>query len=373
MSDIINAFLKIMNDKPENMFEAAKRKCPKCGKLLAECICSAVKEAKEGSEKDKKQDKAGEKKYGMTHKEWEKSSMDKKEDAKESFNIDEAKTAYELYHDTYSGAVQHALDHHQATKNITVSSNDHWHHIGSGPRKPSAGETVVHNVPAQDHNGNHHMVHMQVYNRGGDKKPYELNTYSSKIPLKKTNESIEIKPSHKGLFTKKAHAAGESVSKYAEQEKFAGGKLGKEANFALNAKKWHHEETQTDNEEAIDEMKHKTTSHRYADFMKKKKFNDYVSTGKMEPEKKDKKISLTKEEFEHIDELTNKTLKSYIKIEERNKENKAKKDVIVNPKKRPEKENDFDFRNFRKLRKEDADFTDEELAHFAAIMNKGNE
>ena len=40
---------------------------------------------------------------------------------------------------------------------------------------------------------------------------------------------------HPGLFKKKAEAAGESTREFAEEKKNAGGKLGKEANFALNA------------------------------------------------------------------------------------------------------------------------------------------
>lgn len=46
-----------------------------------------------------------------------------------------------------------------------------------------------------------------------------------------------IKPSHKGLFTKKAHAAGKGVQEYANEEAGAGGELGKEANFARMAKR----------------------------------------------------------------------------------------------------------------------------------------
>lgn len=48
---------------------------------------------------------------------------------------------------------------------------------------------------------------------------------------------IHIKPSHKGLFTKKAHAAGKSVGEFATEEADAGGKLGKEANFARMARR----------------------------------------------------------------------------------------------------------------------------------------
>jgi hypothetical protein len=49
--------------------------------------------------------------------------------------------------------------------------------------------------------------------------------------------SIHIKPANKGKFTAKAKAAGESVQEYANKEAHAGGKLGKEANFARMAER----------------------------------------------------------------------------------------------------------------------------------------
>ena len=49
--------------------------------------------------------------------------------------------------------------------------------------------------------------------------------------------AMNIKPSHKGLFTKEAHAAGKSVQAYASEKAHAGGKLGKRANFARMAKR----------------------------------------------------------------------------------------------------------------------------------------
>ena len=49
--------------------------------------------------------------------------------------------------------------------------------------------------------------------------------------------SINIKPANRGLFTKKAHAAGKSVQAYANQKAGSSGKLGKEANFAKMAKR----------------------------------------------------------------------------------------------------------------------------------------
>ena len=42
-----------------------------------------------------------------------------------------------------------------------------------------------------------------------------------------------VKPSHKGLFTEKANAAGKSVSEYAHEKEHAKGTLGKEARLAL--------------------------------------------------------------------------------------------------------------------------------------------
>lgn len=44
----------------------------------------------------------------------------------------------------------------------------------------------------------------------------------------------------KGVFTKKAEAAGKSVHEYAEEEKHAGGTIGKEANLALTFEKQAH-------------------------------------------------------------------------------------------------------------------------------------
>lgn len=46
-----------------------------------------------------------------------------------------------------------------------------------------------------------------------------------------------VKPSHKGLFRKKAEAAGETTHEYAEKKKGAPGALGKEARLALTFEK----------------------------------------------------------------------------------------------------------------------------------------
>ena len=46
-----------------------------------------------------------------------------------------------------------------------------------------------------------------------------------------------VPKSHEGLFTRKAKKAGKTVQAYAQAEKHAKGKLGKEARFALLAKR----------------------------------------------------------------------------------------------------------------------------------------
>jgi len=55
---------------------------------------------------------------------------------------------------------------------------------------------------------------------------------------------IKIKPSHEGLFTAKAKAAGMSVQAYASKVLAPGSHASaatkKQANFAINAKGWSH-------------------------------------------------------------------------------------------------------------------------------------
>lgn len=54
-------------------------------------------------------------------------------------------------------------------------------------------------------------------------------------PKKKANWIKKGASKHPGLFKKKAEAAGKTTREFAEEKKDAGGKLGKEANFAMNA------------------------------------------------------------------------------------------------------------------------------------------
>jgi hypothetical protein len=125
-------------------------------------------------------------------------------------DLEEAKSGYDLYHSMYSGAVQHGLAHHEKS-GLTVDPDDYHDKVTVGPKKPSEGKTVSHNIKATNAKGESHMIHMQVHNKGGN-KPYELNTYSSKVPKKQVKEEVtglhpdaqkvlkHIKPEHQSKY-----------------------------------------------------------------------------------------------------------------------------------------------------------------------------
>jgi hypothetical protein len=111
------------------------------------------------------------------------------------------KESHTLYHKSYTDAINAALKH----SDLNVSDEDRDTHIAMGPRKPAEGETVKHHIPATDKNGDKHIIHIQVYNKGGN-KPFELNTYSSKkgvsfssVSKKKVAEETEMRHSSDSL------------------------------------------------------------------------------------------------------------------------------------------------------------------------------
>ena len=89
-------------------------------------------------------------------------------------NIKSAKSAtgYELYHKTFSAAMQHA---YRAARKMgyIVDSDDIDSKVASGPKKPSSGKT---NSYILDTNKKQ-SAHIQVANL--DNKRYELNVYFS--------------------------------------------------------------------------------------------------------------------------------------------------------------------------------------------------
>ena len=84
---------------------------------------------------------------------------------------------YELYHDTYSNAINTAFEYHESS-GLTVSEDDRWDYIAVGSKRPKPGDTTRLQVPATDQNGKRYKIFIQVYNRDQDRNTYELNTYA---------------------------------------------------------------------------------------------------------------------------------------------------------------------------------------------------
>jgi hypothetical protein len=83
----------------------------------------------------------------------------------------------QLYHNSFSAAVQHAMKQAQK-KGYEVDEEDWQRKVASGPSKPSAGKTNRYAVNLMK-NGKpvKQKLHMQVY--GMDSGKYELNMYVS--------------------------------------------------------------------------------------------------------------------------------------------------------------------------------------------------
>ena len=94
-------------------------------------------------------------------------------------DLDEAKKdSYQIYHPTYSSAVQHA-EKHLNKQGFDIHPDDWFHHVNSGPSKPAEGKTVSLHIPLhKDGVPSKKVAHIQVYNRGNDlANNHELNMY----------------------------------------------------------------------------------------------------------------------------------------------------------------------------------------------------
>ena len=86
---------------------------------------------------------------------------------------------YDLYHKTFSDAMQHAYDYAKKKLGITVDPKEIDSKVATGPKKPSEGKTNKYRLKGKGGN-----LQIQVYNKGGS-KPFELNMY------KEENEMIK--------------------------------------------------------------------------------------------------------------------------------------------------------------------------------------
>ena len=95
-------------------------------------------------------------------------------DIVETFEESKSSTGYELYHDTFSGAMQHAYDFAKKKLGVTVDPNEIDKNVALGPKKPSKGKTNSYRLK-----GKGGAIQVQVYNM--DNKKYELNMYKESV------------------------------------------------------------------------------------------------------------------------------------------------------------------------------------------------
>lgn len=88
--------------------------------------------------------------------------------------IKEAKSDYEVYHKSYTSAIEAARNYAEK-KGYEINDDDAFTKIGVGPRKPSPGKTNRFSIElTKGGKPQRKMLHIQVY---GMKNSYELNAY----------------------------------------------------------------------------------------------------------------------------------------------------------------------------------------------------
>ena len=88
--------------------------------------------------------------------------------------IKEAKSDYEVYHKSYTSAINAARDYVEK-KGYEINDDDAFRQIGMGPRKPSEGKTNKFSIElSKGGKVQRKKLHIQVY---GMKNSYELNAY----------------------------------------------------------------------------------------------------------------------------------------------------------------------------------------------------
>lgn len=91
--------------------------------------------------------------------------------------LNEGKEDYEVYHETYSSATTEALQYIRR-RGFEYDDIEAFDAIGLGPKKPGKGKTVSVDIPIYK-NGKKQKkyFHYSVYNRGTDRKTFELTAY----------------------------------------------------------------------------------------------------------------------------------------------------------------------------------------------------
>ena len=97
-------------------------------------------------------------------------------------------TEKDLYFDTYTSAVDTAIKSIEASGFDKPDPEMLATEVGLNSRKPSRGKTTRLSIPVfKGGVEQKKRLHIQVYNRETDKKPYELNYYIQWKQSEKTN------------------------------------------------------------------------------------------------------------------------------------------------------------------------------------------
>jgi hypothetical protein len=120
-------------------------------------------------------------------------------------SIDEKKGSdYELYHKTFSGAMQHAYAHAKK-KGYTVDPDEIDNKVATGPKKPSAGKTNRYILGTDKKQ----KVHIQVANL--DNKRYELNMYIEEVTFEGTDTDEAINAINEAISLAQRKAKGRQM------------------------------------------------------------------------------------------------------------------------------------------------------------------
>ena len=149
---------------------------------------------------------------------------------------------YDLYHKTFSDAMQHAYDYAKKKLGITVDSKEIDSKVATGPKKPSEGKTNKYRLKGKGGN-----LQIQVYNKGGS-KPFELNMYKEENEMTKSLKDTvlelwtEASKSEEG-FASDAQRKAAFASGYKEKGKKKDKDEGNAFGAALQAAKENGEDT----------------------------------------------------------------------------------------------------------------------------------
>lgn len=94
--------------------------------------------------------------------------------SKKEIEEDKGKNNYQVYHDTFSSAVQ-TVSNYVTSRGFELNEDEWFNQVATGPKKPNEGETNQYSLSIyKDGKEQKKMCHFQVYNMGNK---YELNMY----------------------------------------------------------------------------------------------------------------------------------------------------------------------------------------------------